>query len=132
LNAPTQAVVALIWAVVGPPLLVYGGTRVRAGRVRVHQTVMLASVGLELIALASFGLLMDPGPRRPALAALPIFKIHLAFAITTLLGMTWQLVSRAVPRLTPWHRHTGPYVILVWCLALMTGIYNYVFLYVMR
>jgi uncharacterized membrane protein YozB (DUF420 family) len=37
---------------------------------------------------------------------------------------------RRHPRLRPLHRHTGPYVVLVWCLALVTGIYNYVFLYV--
>jgi uncharacterized membrane protein YozB (DUF420 family) len=36
-----------------------------------------------------------------------------------------------VPRLRPLHRLTGPSVVLVWCLALLTGIYNYIFLYVM-
>ena len=66
-----------------------------------------------------------------ALVALPFFKIHLAFALTALAGLAWQLTSRAVARLRPLHRHTGPYVVLAWCLALLTGIYNYVFLYVM-
>ena len=63
--------------------------------------------------------------------ALPIFKIHLAFAVATLAGIAWQLTSRVMPRLRPLHRLTGPYVVLVWCLALVTGIYNFVFLYVM-
>jgi uncharacterized membrane protein YozB (DUF420 family) len=76
--------------------------------------------------------LITLGWRRPALLALPFFKIHLTFAVTAFAGMAWQLTSRAVARLRPYHRHTGPYVVLVWCLALLTGIYNYVFLYVMH
>lgn len=130
-SAPIQAVTAVAWAVVGPPLIVYTATRVRRGQVRLHQTLMLIWVGIELLVFTGFGFLMEPSPRRPALMALPIFKIHLAFAIMTLAGIGWQLLSRAVPRLRPLHRHTGPYVALVWCLALLTGIYNYVFLYVM-
>ncbi|HXF95823.1 MAG TPA: hypothetical protein VNI61_06935 [Gemmatimonadales bacterium] len=131
MSAPIQAVAAVVWAVVGPFLIVYAATRVRRGQVRRHQVLMLAGVAIELLVFASFGLLEAPSARRPALLALPIFKIHLAFAITTLLGMAWQLGSRAVPRLRPLHRHTGPYVALVWCLALLTGIYNFVFLYLM-
>lgn len=131
MNAPPQAVVALAWAIVGPPLIVYAATRVRRGRIPLHMALMLAWVGIELAVFASFTFLMDPSPRRPALKALPIFKIHLAFAITTLAGIAWQLASRAAPRLRGLHRHTGPYVVLVWCLALLTGIYNYVFLYVL-
>jgi uncharacterized membrane protein YozB (DUF420 family) len=92
---------------------------------------MLGCVAVEVLTFASFGLIEEPSPRRAALVALPIFKIHLAFAISALAGQGWQLVSRAVPRLRPAHRHTGPYVVLVWCLALLTGIYNYAFLYVM-
>jgi uncharacterized membrane protein YozB (DUF420 family) len=132
MNAPVQAVLALIWAIVGPPILVYGGTRVRAGNVRLHRGVMLGAVALELATLVGFLLLMERSPRRPALMALPIFRIHLAFAVATLVGIGWQLVSRVVPRLRPAHRHSGPYVLLVRCLALLTRIYNYVFLYVMR
>ncbi len=87
----------------------------------------LVTVGV----LVSFGFVEHPSPRRPALVALPLFKIHLAFAFTALAGMAWQVTSRAVPRLRALHRHTGPYIVLVWCLALVTGIYNFVFLYVM-
>lgn len=130
MSAPWQAVVALVWAVAGPPLLVYGATRVRSGQLAVHKTLMATWVAIELAVFASFGLLMEPSPRRAALVALPFFKIHLAFAVATLAGMAWQLGSRALPRLRPLHRHTGPYVVLVWCLALLTGIYNFVFLYV--
>lgn len=45
--------------------------------------------------------------------------------------VAWQVTSRAVTRLRALHRHTGPYVVLVWCLALLTGMYHYVFLYVL-
>lgn len=131
MSAPPQALTALGWAAVGPPLLVYAATRVRQGRIPLHAGLMIAAVAIELGVVVSFTLLMTPGPRRPALVALPIFKIHLAFALTTLAGIAWQLGSRLVPKLRPLHRHTGPYVILVWCLALLTGIYNYIFLYVL-
>ena len=123
--------VALGWAIVGPPLLIYAATRVRRGQVRRHQALMVACVAVELLTFASFGLIEQPSPRRAALMALPIFRIHLAFAISALAGLGWQVASRALQRLRPAHRHTGPYVVLVWCLALVTGIYNYVFLYVM-
>jgi|SRR5689334_17830977 len=129
--SPTPAVVALIWAIAGPPLLIYAATRARRGRVPLHVTLMSVSVVIEVAVVAGFSFLMAPSPRRPALAALPFFKIHLTFAVTALAGMAWQLASRAVARLRPWHRLTGPYVVVVWCLALITGIYNYVFLYVM-
>lgn len=131
LPPPPPALVALAWAVVGPPVLLLAATRVRRGQIKVHMTLMLVSVVIELAAVVGFSFLMTPSPRRAALTALPFFKIHLAFAIATLVGIAWQLVSRTVPRLRPLHRHTGPYVLLVWCLALLTGIYNYVFLYVM-
>ncbi|HEU5260019.1 MAG TPA: hypothetical protein VFU41_01215 [Gemmatimonadales bacterium] len=132
LPPPPQAIVALVWAIVGPPLLLFAATRVRRGRIPVHVTLMIVSVVIELAVFVGFSFLMAPSPRRPALMALPIFKIHLAFAVTTLGGIAWQVVSRATPKLRPLHRHTGPYVLLVWCLALLTGIYNYVFLYVLR
>jgi uncharacterized membrane protein YozB (DUF420 family) len=74
---------------------------------------------------------MTPTPRRMALVQLPFFKIHLVFAIGSLVGIAWQLTSRTLPRLRPLHRASGPYVVLVWCLALLTGIYNYLFLYVL-
>ncbi len=132
MSAPPQALAALAWAVIGPPLLVFAATRVRRGRIPLHLRLMILSIVIELGVFTSFTFFMTPSPRRPALVALPIFKIHLAFAIATLTGMAWQLASRAVPVLRPIHRHSGPYVVLVWCLALLTGIYNYVFLYVMR
>ena len=131
MTPPWQAVAAVALAIVGLPLVVYAATRVRAGQVGRHRTLMLGCVAVEVLTFASFGLIEEPSPRRAALVALPIFKIHLAFAISALAGQGWQLVSRAVPRLRPAHRHTGPYVVLVWCLALLTGIYNYAFLYVM-
>lgn len=132
MSAPIPALAALVWAIVGPPLLVYGATRVRRGRPGLHKVLMLAWVAIELALLVGFLFLTEPNPRKPDLLALPIFRIHLAFAIGALVGIVWQLVSRAVPRIRPLHRYTGPYVVLVWCLALLTGIYNYVFLYVMR
>ena len=130
-NAPWQAYVALGWAIVGPPLLVYAATRVRRGQVPLHAAMMISAVVVTLSVFISFGFVPHPSPRRPALMALPIFKIHLVCALTAFAGMAWQLTSRAVPRLRALHRHTGPYVVLVWCLALVTGIYNFVFLYVM-
>ena len=131
-SPPIQAVVALAWAVIGPPLVVFAATRVRRGKIPLHVTLMIVSVVIELAVVIGFSFFMDPSPRRPALKALPLFKIHLAFALATLVGIAWQLTSRAVPRLRPLHAHTGPSVVLVWCLALLTGIYNYVFLYVWR
>jgi uncharacterized membrane protein YozB (DUF420 family) len=130
-SAPLQAQAGLAWGIVGPPVLLFASTRVRAGRRTLHATLMLASVGIELAVFVSFRFLMTPGSRRPLLAALPFFKVHLAFAVAAFLGMAWQLASRAAPRLRALHRQTGPYVVLVWCLALLTGIYNYAFLYLM-
>jgi len=129
--APWQAWVALVWAVTGPPLLVYAATRVRGGNTPLHAALMIAAVTVTVGLLVAFGFVAEPSPRRAALVALPLFKIHLAFAFTALAGMAWQLTSRASPRLRTLHRHSGPYVVLAWCLALVTGIYNFVFLYVM-
>jgi uncharacterized membrane protein YozB (DUF420 family) len=129
MNAPVQAVAGLVWAVMAPPLLIYAATRVRRGQLRLHGTLMGLWVVVELAVFAGFTVFLEPGPRQADLRALPIFKIHLAFAVATLLGIGWQLGSRAAPRLRPLHRHSGPYVIMVWCLALVTGIYNYVFVY---
>jgi uncharacterized membrane protein YozB (DUF420 family) len=131
MRAPPAAIAALVWAVVGPPLVVFAATRARRGGIAVHVTLMSVSVVIEVGVVIGFSFLMAPSPRRAALTALPFFKIHLAFAIAALAGMAWQITSRAVPRLRPLHRLTGPSVVLVWCLALLTGIYNYVFLYVM-
>jgi hypothetical protein len=111
--------------------VVFAATRARRGALAVHVTLMSVSVVIEVGVVIGFSFLMAPTPRQAALTALPIFKIHLAFAIAALAGMGWQIASRAVPRLRPLHRLTGPSVVLVWCLALLTGIYNYVFLYVM-
>lgn len=122
---------ALGWAIVGLPLLVYAATRVRRGQVKVHAALMIMAVTVTLAVFVSFGFVAHPSPRRPALMALPIFKIHVAFAVSTLVGMAWQLTSRAIPRLRALHRHSGPYVVFATCLALLTGIYNFVFLYVM-
>ncbi len=132
MSAPWQALVALGWALVGPPLLVYAATRARRGRTRLHGALMIAAVAITVGVVVSFGFVREPSPRRPALMGLPFFKLHLAFALTTFAGMAWQLTSRAVPRLRQLHRHTGPYVVLVWCLALVTGMYNFVFLYMLR
>ncbi len=131
MTAPPQAVAGLAWALIGPPLVVLAATRAR-GHPSLHAALMIACVVSELAVFTAFMFLMTPGPRRSALTDLPFFKIHLAFAIAAFAGIAWQLGSRAVARLRPYHRHTGPYVVLVWCLALLTGIYNYVFLYVMH
>ena len=92
---------------------------------------MAVSVVVELAVFSAFMFQMAPGPRRAALVALPFFKIHVAFAVAAFAGIAWQLASRTAPRLRALHRASGPYVVLVWCLALLTGIYNYIFLYVM-
>lgn len=130
MNAPWQAVAALAWAVAGPPLIIYGATRIRSGQALRHAGLMATWVVLEILVMFAFGSLISPTPRRLELAALPFFKIHLAFAIGALLGIAWQLLSRTIVAWRAWHARTGPYVVLVWCLALLTGIYNFVFLYV--
>jgi len=128
---PWQAWFALCWAVIGPPLLVFAALRVSRGKIPLHAALMIAAALVTVAVLVSFGFVVEPSPRRPALRALPLFKIHLAFAFTALAGIAWQLTSRGVPRLRALHRHTGPYIVLIWCLALVTGIYNFIFLYVM-
>lgn len=130
MNAPWQALTAVAWAVAGPPLIVYAATRIRSGQALRHAGLMTGWVVLEILVMLAFGSLMDPTPRRMELIAQPLFKMHVAFSLATLVGLGWQLVSRTVPRWRPAHRHTGPYVVLVWCLALLSGIYNFVFLYV--
>ena len=131
MHIPWQAWFALCWAVIGPPLLVFAALRVGRGKIPLHAALMIGAALVTVAVLVSFEFVANPSPRRPALAALPLFKIHLAFALTALAGITWQFTSRAVPRLRSLHRHTGPYIVLVWCLALVTGIYNFVFLYIM-
>jgi uncharacterized membrane protein YozB (DUF420 family) len=117
--------------VIGPPLLVFAALRVSRGKIPLHAALMIAAALVTVAVLVSFGFVVEPSPRRPALRALPLFKIHLAFAFTALAGIAWQLTSRGVTRLRSLHRHTGPYIVLIWCLALVTGIYNFIFLYVM-
>ena len=131
MSAPWQAWFALTWAIVGPVLLVFAALRVARKQIPLHATLMIGAALITVGVLVSFGFVAEPSPRRPALRALPLFKMHLAFAFTALAGIAWQLTSRAVPRLRALHRHTGPYIVLVWCLALVSGIYNFVFLYVM-
>ncbi len=109
MSAPPPAVAALAWAVAGPPILIYGATRIRRGKIGLHVTLMSVSAVIEIAVVAGFSFLMVPSPRRAALVALPFFKIHLAFAVTALAGLAWQLTSRAVARLRPLHRHTGPF-----------------------
>jgi len=132
MNAPPQAVAGLVWAIIAPPVLVFAATRVRRGQLSLHAALMLSSLSVELAVFTAFMFLMPAGPRRDALSDLPFFKIHLAFAIAAFAGMAWQVLSRVIARLRPLHRHSGPYVVLVWCLALLTGIYNFVFLYAMH
>ena len=130
-GVPWQAWFALCWALIGPPLLVYAALRVGRGKIPLHAGLMLGAAIVTVGVLIAFEFVAAPSPRRQALVALPLFKIHLAFALTALAGIVWQFTSRAMPRLRALHRHSGPYIVLVWCLALVTGIYNFVFLYVM-
>jgi uncharacterized membrane protein YozB (DUF420 family) len=129
MTAPWQALVAVSWALVGPPLLVYAATRVRRGAIARHAGLMLGAAAIEIGILVGFGALENPSPRRELLVAQPLFRIHLALAIGALVGMVWQVGSRLAPPLRRWHRRSGPVVVAVWCLALLTGIYNFVFLY---
>lgn len=130
MNAPWQALTALAWAVVGPPAIIYAATRIRRGQALRHAGLMATWVVLELLVMLAFSALLEPAPRRMQLVALPFFKMHVAFSVGTLVGIAWQLISRAVPAWRGWHARTGPYVVLVWCLALLSGIYNFAFLYV--
>lgn len=131
MSAPWQSVAALAWGIVGPPLLVYGATRIGAGQKQRHQRLMIAWIVLEFLAILAFASASQATPRRAELVALPFFKIHLVFSIAALAGIVWQVVSRVVARWQPAHRLGGPYVVMVWCLALLTGIYNFVFVYVL-
>jgi uncharacterized membrane protein YozB (DUF420 family) len=124
-------VAGLVWAIVGPPLLVFAATRIRGGQRSLHAFLMVANVLVELAVFSGFTFFVAPGPRRAALVALPFFKVHVAFAVATFAGIAWQVTTRIVPAWRPLHRASGPYVVLVWCVTLLTGIYNYLFLYVM-
>jgi hypothetical protein len=130
-NAPWQALAALAWAVIGVPYLIYAATRPGRNKLMLHAGLMTLAVLIEIAIMVAFGSVMTPSPRRMALLKQPLFTVHLAFAIGSLVGMAWQLISRTAPRLRLVHQKTGPYVVLVWALALLTGIYNYVFLYVL-
>lgn len=129
MSAPWQAWFAVAWAVIGPPLLIYAALQVRRGAVSRHMGIMLAALVIELAVLAAFGVIAEPSPRREALAVQPLFRIHLALAFGALAGMAWQVTSRLVPALRQAHGRTGPIVVALWCLALITGIYNFIFLY---
>ena len=96
MSAPPQAVAALAWAIVGPPLVVFAATRVRPGRTSLHAGLMIASVGIELAVFTAFMFLMTPGPRRAALTDLPFFKIHLTFAIAAFIGAWLERRRRRV------------------------------------
>lgn len=132
MNAPWQAMAALAWALAGPPLLLYAAVQVRRGRIPLHGALMGGAALVTIGIVLSFGFVGDPSPRRPALQAQPVFKLHLTLALLTLGGIAWQLLSRVVARLRRIHRRTGPIVVACWCLALLTGIYNYVFLYCLK
>ncbi len=129
MTAPWQAQVAVLWAIIGPLVLLYAATRVRRGAIARHAALMIVAVVVETGVLLGFGLLEQPSPRRALLAVQPLFRIHLALAYATLGGIVWQIGSRLAPPLRRWHRRTGPVVVAIWCLALLTGIYNFVFIY---
>ncbi len=131
MSAPPQAVFAVVWALVGPVVIFYALTRARRGKTRLHARLMVVCIVFELAALFSFSLLEERSPKLPELQALWIFKVHLALAVATLVGIAWQVFSRFVFRLRSLHRRTGPWVAWVWCAALWTGIYNFVFLYLL-
>ena len=82
--APFPAIAGLVWAIVAPPLLLYGVTRVRAGQRGLHVCLMTTSVVIEIAVFTGFTFIMAPGPRRAMLAALPFFKVHVAFAVAAL------------------------------------------------
>lgn len=128
---PWQAYAGIVWAIVGIPLVVYAATRVRRGAVPLHAALMIGGTIVTVALVVAFGFNAHPSPRRPALMALPLFKVHLALSFATLGGLAWQLTSRGVARVRPLHRRSGPYVVLFWCLTLLTGVYNFIFLYVM-
>ncbi len=99
MRAPPAAIAALGGAVVGPPPVVFAATRGRRGGIAVHVTLMNVSVIIEVGRVVGFSFLMAPSP---CMAPSPR--------------------RAALP-----HRLTGPSGVLVWCLALLTGISNYVF-----
>ena len=130
MNTPWQAWTALTWAIIAAPLLLYGASRVRAGSVPAHAAFMGLGAAIEVAVFISFGFVEDPSPRREALMATMVFKVHVALALGTLAGIGFQLGSRVMPPLRRLHPRAGPAVLAVWTLALWTGIYNFVFLYV--
>jgi len=65
MNAPSQAVAGLVWALVGPPVVVFAATRAR-GHPALHASLMIACVVIELAVFTAFMFLMTPGPRRSA------------------------------------------------------------------
>src|SRR5256885_9120426 len=102
MSAPPPAVAALAWAVAGPPILIYGATRIRRGKIGLHVTLMSVSAIIEIAVVAGvfFFFVSPPPPAAPR--APPFFLFHLSFPVPAPAGGAGGVPSpRAAPPRPP-------------------------------
>ena len=113
-----------------PPVLIWSVLAVRRGRTTAHAIAMtICGIG-TLAVVAWFLAAADQIEGLDRLMDTFFYKwIHRPIAYGAVLGIVWQFVSRAIPRLRPVHRKTGPWVIGLWFASFFTGLWNFWYLY---
>jgi putative membrane protein len=134
-------------------VLVYLGVRkIRRNQVSGHRTIMLTSLALNLLLLASFLVVdiiktsntIERGLRAPLWVFIPLLVIHLSIAVTALtIAIRSWLIARtgvirdgqgAVVNVTPEvrakHRRISRYYPRLWYSTLGTGLLLYLTIYV--
>lgn len=148
-TTPTQV---LLLGEIATTVLVYLGVRaIRANAVHRHRLLMLWSLGLNLVLLASFLVVdairasntIERGLTTPLYVFIPMLVIHLSIAITalTLAIMAWRIGRKGVIRdannrvtdLTPKirlkHKRIAKFYPNLWYATLITGLLLYAALY---
>ena len=122
---------AVAWGVAGPVVLWAAVRSARRGDTDAHGALMAAAAAIQLAIIVLFVAVPDPSPRLPRLRQTAFFRfVHLPVVYAAVVGIAWQLTSRAVSRLRRVHRHSGPWVIAAWLASFLTGLVNFWYLYV--
>lgn len=148
-TTPTQV---LLLGEIATTVLVYLGVRaIRKNAVHRHRLLMLWSLGLNLVLLASFLVVdairasntIERGLTAPLYVFIPMLVIHLSIAITalTLAIMAWRIGRQGVmrdaegrvtdlsPEVRVKHRRIAKYYPNLWYATLVTGLFLYAALY---
>ena len=148
-TTPTQV---LLVGEIATTVLVYLGVRaIRRNAVHRHRLLMLWSLGLNLVLLASFLVVdairasntIERGLTTPLYVFIPMLVIHLGIAITalTLAIMAWRIGRKGVirdaenhvidlaPEIRIKHRRIAKYYPSLWYATLATGLLLYAALY---